>query len=427
MFKNLWESSNIEASFQELLMRLIDTKLYLPLIITILFFTLMINYFDRSAIAYAISQIQQEFQLNNLEFGALGAAFGFGYLFMTVVGGMLVDKFKAHKVLSGSAALWSILSILIGIVTGYWLFYALRVLLGVTEGPCFPAVTRVIADWLPMTNRVKIMACTLVAVPLASALGAPLMAYLINHFSWRGTYIILGFAGLIFAVLWALFYRDKTELSTPVQDKTNKSDWKKVLFTPALLANNFAYFSYGYLLFFALLWLPGYLEQSYGLKLHQIGWFLTIPWLCAAIFLLAGGFISDKLFAKTQSIRIARSHIIWISQLLSALCFIPVILSPHLTTALIFISLGLGFGFMSNSIFYSLNIDLAKEHAATSLGIMDWFFGLAGIIAPWLTGYLSKITHNFNSAIFMMIVFTLCGVVGIIVFQRESLVKPPYS
>ena len=46
-------------------------------------------------------------------------------------------------------------------------------------------------------------------------------------------------------------------------------DWRFILTHPALIANNIAYFAYGYMLFFATLWLPGYFLMQHGLNLKR--------------------------------------------------------------------------------------------------------------------------------------------------------------
>src|SRR4029078_791954 len=103
-----------------------------------------------------------------------------------------------------------------------------------------------------------------------------------------------------------------------------KTTWRYMLLNPALMSNNYAFFAFGYLLFFAMTWLPGYLESTYGLSLKQVGIFLIAPWLTAAVLLAIARVLSDYLWKKTGSIRKARSHMIWICQLLSGLCFLPV-------------------------------------------------------------------------------------------------------
>lgn len=395
-------------------------KIFLPLSFAILFLILVIDYLDRTAIAFAITPIQEAFHFNNAQFGAIAGAFGIGYMIMTLIGGVLVDRFKARRVLTVFVLIWSIASICTGLANGFWMLFYLRALLGIAEGPAFPAITQVTADWLPLRSRAQTLAISLAAVPLASMIGAPLISHLIITFNWRVTYFILGGCGIILALLWLFIYRDNTTSTSNSSPTLPKTSWRFMLTNPALLINNYAFFVFGYLLFFALIWLPGYLEQVYAIKLKEVGLFLIAPWLLATVLLLLGGFISDKLLVKTKKLRIARSHIIWLCQLISSVCFIPVIIYHSLVIAIIFISFGVGFGLMPNALFYSLNIDLAKDRAATSLGIMDCFFAAAGIIAPWLTGWLTHQTGNFTAAIFLMMVLTLSSVLAIILFQHPD-------
>lgn len=407
------------------LFKLKESAYYIPIIIFIIFLILIGNYLDRSAIAYAISPIKQTFNLNNVHFGLIGSAFGIGYLFMTIGGGVLVDFYKAHRVLTVSNIIWSIACTMIGLATGFWSLFILRFLLGIAEGPSFPAVTQVVAHWLPLSKRVRTMSFALASVPFASVIGAPLISHLIVLYNWRITFIILGVLGLLLAIVWYVFYQDfpkdrRQNSSIAVEEHFSKTSWGFILSNRSLLANNYAYFTYGYTFFFALIWLPGYLEQTYGLHLKQIGWFLIAPWLTATLLLIAGGFLSDRLLEKTKKLRIARSHIIWLCQGLSAICFIAVLISHTLISSLVFISLGLGFSLMPNAVFYSLNIDLAKDRAATSLGLMDCFFACGGILAPILTGFLSYMTGNFKAAIFLLISLTITSVLGIIFFQHPD-------
>ncbi len=404
------------------------------IVISLAFIATIINYLDRSALSYAITPLQKTFGLTDTDFGLIASAFGLGYLIMTIVGGVLVDKFGARKTWSLFGALWSISCALIGLATGFIWLFIFRMLLGFTEGPGFPALTRVTADWLPLKERARALAFGLAAVPFASVLGAPLISHLIAMFGWRIMFIILGIFGIIWAVIWYVIFRDQPEQSyfvskselhhirseqiMPVtQDKTS---WHFMLFNPNLLANNYAFFAFGYLLFFAITWLPGYLEQTYHMQIKEVGWFLVGPWLTATFLILLGGIISDWLWHKTHSIRIARSHLIWICQVISAFCFIPVLLTHSLVVAIIWISLGVGFGLMPNAAFYAINADLAYDRAATSLGITDAAFASAGILAPFLTGWLANLTGNFFAPILLMIGLTLSSASVIVLFQHPD-------
>ncbi|HEY9793473.1 MAG TPA: MFS transporter, partial [Candidatus Obscuribacterales bacterium] len=407
------------------------------------FFITIVNYMDRSAISYAIEPIKQQFHLKDGAFGSIFAAFGVGYVVSTFVGGILVDRFGARKVWSIAAVAWSTMTAALGMAAGFWPLIMIRTMLGITEGPSFPALTRVVADWLPASERVRSTAVGLVAVPLASVVGAPLISGLILAVGWKTMFFVLGTLGIVWAFFWTMLFRDYPENSKQVTRSElnfiregrpvggqrsceeirqqslsgSKTNLRTLLSNPALLSNNYAFFACGYLLFFAIHWLPDYLQQTFALGLRDTGWLLVAPWLTAAIMLTAAAWLSDYLFIKTGSLRLSRSHVIWTCQLLSGLCFIPVVLTHSLPVALIFMSLGLGFGLAPNAAFYALNGDLAGDRAGTSLGIMTSCSAGAAIIAPWLTGQLKEMTGTFNSGIMLLMFFSLTAVVAILFFQ----------
>ncbi len=419
---------------------------YRWVVLALAFFITLVNYLDRSAISYAITPIRKEFGFSETDFGAVASAFAVGYMVMTTGGGLMVDKWGARKIWSGAAILWSIMTALMGLASSFSVLFTFRLLLGLAEGPHFPALTRVVADWLPSSERARSTAIGLSAVPMASVIGAPLITTLIISFGWKVMFVCLGSIGIVWAVVWYFIFRDYPENAKQVNEaelqhirdgqsvSRDKSDdelrhhhlslgtttWKFMLLNPSLMANNFAFFAFGYLLFFALIWLPGYFETTYHLSLKQVGIYLIAPWLTAAIMLMSAGFLSDWLWKKTGSMRIARSHLIWICQLLSGICFIPVLFNQNLTMSIIFISLGLGFGLMPNAAFYALNTDLAKDRAATSLGLMDTFFALSGILAPYLTGFLAERTGSFNAAFSLLIFFTLSATLAVYFFQKPD-------
>lgn len=416
------------------------------LVIGLAFFITIVNYLDRSALAYAIGPIKAEFGLNDADFGFIASAFGIGYMVMTVGGGILVDHWGARKIWPLAAFLWSTVTALLGISTGFWMLFFFRTMLGIAEGPNFPALSRVVTDWLPMSERARATAFGLVAVPLASVIGAPLISHLIIHLSWKIMFLILGSLGIAWSFIWFWLFRDYPEncqfVSTAELDiiregttkrrncsdnelrkhdlSNGKTTWKFMLLNPALMANNYAFFAFGYLLFFALTWLPEYLELTYGVKLKEIGYFLIAPWLTAAVLLMVAGYVSDWIWLKTGSMRKSRTHIIWICQLASAISFIAVIYTHSLSWTLILLSAGIGLGLMPNAAFYALNSDLARDRAATSLGIMDCFFAAAGILAPALTGLLANATGNFNAAIGLLVLFSVTSAAGIFLFQHPD-------
>lgn len=420
---------------------------YRWLIAGLIFFITLVNFVDRSAISFVIDPLKQEFGITDTQFGLILSAFGLGYVLLTVVGGWLVDVWGARLIWPLAAVGWSICVACLGFAGGFWGFVGIRFLLGVTEGPHFPAMTRSISNWLSPSERARALSLGLVAIPLSSVIGAPITSYLVADYGWRAMFFIIGSVGIIWAIVWYYLFRDNPKdsrfvnkaereyISPPLTSKEKRQkkepiQWRFILKHPVLIANNIAYFAFGYMLFFATLWLPGYFLKQYGLNLKAVGWYLTIPWLAGAVFLKLGGILSDYLFKKTGKNRLARSHLIWVSQLLAALSFVVVSFTDTLGLSILFLSLGLGFGLMPQSAFFSINIDVAKERAGSAQGITSGCLSLAGIIAPTLTGWLIDITGNFQGAFLLLAGLSGISVITVILFHhpdKKWTLKPSLS
>lgn len=191
---------------------------YRWVIITLGFLITLICYLDRSAISYAITPLKKEFGFNDQDFGFIAGAFGIGYMVMTLGGGILVDKYGAHKTWAGAAILWSACTALMGLASSFWILFTFRTLLGIAEGPHFPALTRVVADWLPASERGRATAFGLNAVPMSQVIGAPLLSYMVSSLGWKLMFAILGTMGIAWAAVWLVVFRDYPESSKFVSD-----------------------------------------------------------------------------------------------------------------------------------------------------------------------------------------------------------------
>ena len=419
------------------------------IVIALIFFITIVNYIDRSAISYGIGDIARDLNFSqhdrDILSGFILAAFSIGYMLTTFLGGIFADRHGARITLFWAALMWSIAIGFTGLAVSFTMLAGSRVLLGVAEGPNFPAMNRGVADWLSSRERAIALSNSLVAVPLALAIGAPIITQLIIHVGWRGMFIVLMILGVAWLPLWWFLFRDFPEHSRFVNraelehirdgklmNQAAESEiinkrrrhmqgmWKFLLSNPTLLANDWSFFVFGYYLFFFMTWLPTYLEKAYHLDLKQVGVFAILPWLTAALLLWGFGYLSDALLRRTGSLRISRSHPIWISQLLAGLCILPVIFVHNLTVMLIFISLAVGLSMSANAAFYAVNVDVAKERAGTALGVMDTFFAISGFVAPLVTGWVVGATHSFNNAFWLMALLALSSVAVVILFHHPD-------
>lgn len=392
-------------------------------IMFMLFLASLINYLDRSALAYTIIPLEQSFHLSNTQFGLIASAFGLSYVIMSIVGGLMVDRYGPRKILTFSSLLWSLAGGCIALTTGFASIFTCRIFLGMAEGPAFPSLTKVASTWLPAQERAKALALSLAAVPFSSVIGAPIVTHLIAAFGWRIMFLILGASGCLWALIWFIIFRNTPAEShllseqeknyieshlAKIPHSSTKTSILNILKNPNLFLAYIAYFCLGYLLAFSISWLPGFLQQTYNLPLTEVGWMLTLPWLLTTIFIVIGGICSDWLWNKTKCIRYSRTYVIATGQLISGLCLLPLVVgsvSAHMS--LLIISLGLAFGIMPIAALYALNSDLALRNAGTSQGIMSSCLGVASFLAPSITGLLTTAEGNYSMAILVIVVLLL--------------------
>ncbi len=396
----------------------IRTSHFRWVIVGLLFLISVVNYIDRASISYAIQSIAHEFHLSESNTGFILGAFGIGYALTTVLGGMAADHYGAKRTLTLSIFLWSVATLLTGLASGFMMVFISRILLGVAEGPSFPSVSRTISDWLPEHERARALSFALISVPLSLAISGPIASQLVLLFTWRGAYFILTLLALIWIPIWWMLFDDRPSQSryinpielNLIQQKSSiqsgvqedKSLWKVLFFNRTLLANNWAFFVYGFYLFFFMTWLPTYLSTKFHLNLTQVGIYSMLPWLFAGGMMWAVGFISDAIFKKTKNLRLSRTYPIFFSQLLSSACVIPVIFLTDLNTVMFFLSLAIGFSMSTGACFYAVNVDLAKERAGTALGMMNTFFALSGFLAPSITGLIVSLTLDYNAVFYLL-------------------------
>lgn len=411
-------------------------------IVFLLFAITVVNYVDRAAIAYAIPAIQRDLGLSSEAVGAVLGAFGLGYALTTLAGGFAVDRYGARAVLAVAALLWS-LSIGITAAAGSLaMLYAARVLLGVSEGPNFPALTGAVGSWLSPRERATALGNALLAVPLALAIGGPIVTSLLAWLDWRLTFVALFVLSAAWIPLWYLCFRDDPADSPKVNEAElahiRTSDpaagpshpaarsWpslavvRTLLTNGTLLANYWAFFVFGYFLFFFMTWLPSYLEKKYGLNLAAVGLFSVAPWLAATVLLWGMGRWSDHLLKTTGRLRVARSYLIAGSQFVAALAVVPVALTNDLTVAIVGITVAVAASMGANAAYYAINVDIVPARAATALGIMDFAFAVAGFLAPAVTGWVLDIRGDFADGFLLMAGLALSSVVVVLLFHHPD-------
>ena len=161
-----------------------------------------IAYVDRVNMSVAGKPIAHELGLTPVMLGYLFSSFLWAYVVMMLPGGRLIDRWGAHVVASVATVVWSAAQMATGAAVGVVSMLLARLGLGIGEAPFSPVVYRSVRAWSPYTERGTATAFISAGSSLGPALGAPLVAWLIQTLSWRWSFVITGALGFVWVAIW---------------------------------------------------------------------------------------------------------------------------------------------------------------------------------------------------------------------------------
>jgi len=339
-----------------------------------------ISYLDRQTLPWAIKAVQASIPFDNQAKALLDSAFLATYGLMYLGGGWFLDRVGTRLGFLLIMAFWSLACASHGVATGLLGLAASRLLLGAGEGGSFPAATRVIAEWFEPRHRAAAMGLVNAGTAIGAVCAPPLIAVILTYgtwvglASWRWVFFVTGALGLIWALSWHLSYRDAPDRQTARASRSSGPGVGDLLRRREVATIVGAKFLSDGAWYFYLFWFPKYLFEAHGLDLKQavvLGW---IPYACAGIGSVLGGWLSGALLGAGRSVDAARK----IALGLSAACMPWVMLAPstHSLAAVIAVFSLAFFGQQSwSTLVMTLPTDLVP---AASVGRLAGLVGLGG-------------------------------------------------
>ena len=397
-----------------------------------------ILYIDRVNISVAGPVMRKELGLSATELGVIFSAFAYPYAFMQIFGGWLSDKFGPRIILALLSLLWSVATVMTGFAAGVPALIVWRVLVGVGEGGAFPAATRAFTHWMPIRQRAFAQGLTHSAARLGGAVTPPIVLAIVVWQGWRQSFVVLGFASLLWTVGWFLFFRDtpaehrwmtRTELteigfeSARATGARRKTPWKEMIDRMWLVT--FVDFCYGWSLWVFLTWLPSYLAEARGFNLSQMAIMTMLPLMAGVVGDTLGGVISDSIFRRTGNLRLARRSLLLVGLIGSVIFILPAVMTGSPITAVWYLALSFFFLELTNAVLWSLPLDIAGQYAGTAGGMMNTGFGVAGMISPVVFGFLIQHTGSYQLPFFLSAGLLVVGaLVSLLIDPTRKLQEP---
>lgn len=346
--------------------------------------------------------------LDAVQMGWAFTAFGWAYALCEVPGGFLGDWLGPRRVLMRIVVWWSFFTA----ATGWaWNFVALvttRFLFGAGEAGCFPNLTKAFTTWLPEKERVRAQGIMWLSARWGGAFTPPLVALVTGYVGWRHAFEIFGCLGLVWAIVFYLWYRDdplqNPRLNRPEREMLRESaklagghgdvPWSLFVASPQVWLLCWQYFCLSYGWYFYVTWLPTYLREGRHLEITQTALLGILPLFCGGLGNPAAVWVSNLLTRRNNDVGKTRRILacIGFAGASGFLVFSTTVHDP------LYAMLCIGLASFSNDLVmpgaWAAAMDVGGPHAGTLSGAMNMWGNIGGAICPLVIGYVLRWTNN---------------------------------
>ena len=381
----------------------------------------LILFVNRVNISTAAPLMRADLNLSNTQLGLVFSAFAIPYALFQLIGGWIGDKFGPRLTLSLCCAVVGISTVLTGAVRGFVWLFVLRVALGFGEGAAFPTATSAMSRWTPAGSlgiRTGDHALVRTAGERHHAAdhGGAAAVYFVARLVCRAGVIELCVAcrvGRLFSQRSeahpAITEADLAALPAVTGARRKVVPWWPL--ARRILPVTIVDFCYGWTLWLFLSWIPSFFFENYHLNLQSSAMFSGGVLFAGVIGDAMGGLATDRLLRMTGSLILARRAVI-VTGFLGAFVFlVPVILIHDLRVAAICLSLAFFFAELIVAPIWSIPMDIAPRYAGSASGMMNFGFGVAGLVSPSSFGYLVDRTGSWVVPFIGSIALLLLGAV----------------
>lgn len=365
----------------------------------------IITFLDRNAISIAGIEITRELGFSESDFGWILAAFTISYGLLEIPTGMWGDRVGEKKILARVVLWWSLFTALTGVAAGFASLFVIRFMFGAGEAGAYPNTAIAIRKWFTVEERGRAQAVIWMASRVGGALTPFIIVPMQGHLGWRVTFYLLGAVGLVWVLVWLLFYKTKEETPAPVVEQTS---WKQMAFSKNFVVLLIIYYCYASGVFFFISWLPKYLYSGRGLSQQELTYSASLPFILAAIGCLFGGTISDYLVKKIGVVW-GRRLVPLLGLGLSGVVMLAATLTGNNSMAVVLLALGLAFMDVTAPVAWAIATGIGKQHSGAITGAMNTAGLLGGTVASLGICYLITWSGDYNFPVMLIGIQLLVG------------------
>jgi len=367
----------------------------------------IIHYIDRVCISKARPFIQEDLHLDDTQMGYVFSAFTLAYALFEIPGGWLGDKWGPRRVLLRIVMFWSFFTAATGYAWNQMSMMVCRFLFGAGEAGGFPNIAKMFSVWLPQREHGMAQGITWLFARWGGAFTPLLVVWVLGMVSWRTTFVIFAFLGVIWAIFFALWFRDNpkdnpkvnaAELALLEDAQKNldgahaKIPWGRLFATRSVLLLWVYYFCISYVWYFYITWMPKFMEAKDGLGMDMTATSTSIlnglPLFLGGTGCFLGGVAAKKMAAASGRISAARRTVGVAGMLAAGLLIVAAAQTKNATYAMLALGVSGFFNDLSMPGAWGACMDIGGKLAGSVSGSMNMIGNLGGalggVAVPWL-------------------------------------------
>jgi MFS family permease len=280
--------------------------------------------------------------------------------------------------------------------------------MGIAQAGLFPAATRCIATWFPLSRRAFATGALQACMSGGAAVGFFLIGPLLAVVDWPWVFIVFAIPGVVWSVWFFSWYRDRPgeHRSCNVAEQAllapagpvrsgelgGSTPWLRLAIDRQLLWLCSSQFFRACANAFWLTWCVTYLQEAFRVSREVANPLTSIPFMGVVIGSFAGGVLADRVLARTGSKRWSRNGVAIGSAAIGVGLFLLAWgLKLGIEASIVLLFLAAIFTAMANPCSYSVSIDIGGKYLVVVFGAMNMIgnFGaglLPQIVPAWTDG-----------------------------------------
>lgn len=159
-------------------------------------------FIDRAILNTVGQAIKDDLHISDLQLGLLGGiAFSLLYGILGVPIARLSERRNRVRIISIAVAVWSAMTVLCGFASTFGHLLLARIGVGIGEAGANAPTQSLLADYYPPHKRATIVSILGLATPIGIVIGGIGGAYAAEIFGWRSAFLLVGFPGLLLAIV----------------------------------------------------------------------------------------------------------------------------------------------------------------------------------------------------------------------------------